>query len=1125
MNNIIQSILSYFIEKGGEFFFKQGNDAITKKKIKKIIEAFTIRYFEQNFYQIPLTQEFDFEGLNTYLYENIDSIIAPCFNAPSHKEREFFKEKLISDVFRASKADSREKKNTVKAYVQCIIAIIENQFIERIDDKDWFLSGRVVDEVRTITSNLIKEYSIQIDNYLRYYGSFAENIDSILIHYDTNNQYHYLNKNIVFKGRETDLEYLDRFLAAPDSLLFAVITGQGGIGKSKLLHYYQFRETGNLEWKIVFPTKQQIKLFANSYAEWYYPKNLLVIIDYAGESPEVIGEWIDLLNNSRKRPHKIRLVMLERQGVVKGDNETNIYPNWYMKIKQAAGHNFDNLLFEKQFHYLEPLKQDEFHSLMDNVAQNQGKNVSLRDKKSIIIHARNMGKETDRFLTPLMIILLTDAFLNGEVLGNINTQNLMQYIIKKHRQYWLNTTCNGDENIFNSLELHLVYATATGGWDLNPLPHPFTETSTNFLNKYNYTDLGLVLSSLMENTCHQSVLMPIEPDIIGEYYVLWFLSEYRLKTNYNKLLKLLWGTSIRFAYFLDRCIHSFLCDNQFSCLVDGKHSIFIDNMEISIMYLQSILLVVLAAWVSCEQCQNVVKRLQALAQDDRYSGSKGIVLAYAKSLVILSSKQDAAARVDTITQLQMLAQDDRYSGNQDIAFEFAKGLVNLLNKQDAATGADTIAQLEVLAQDDRYSDNQDIVLAYATGLGKLSSMQDTAAGADTIVYLQALAQDDRYSGNQGIVLAYAKSLVNLSSKQDAASRVDTVTRLQVLAQDDRYSGNQEIVLMYAKGLCNLSSVQDAVAMVDTIARLQVLAQDDRYSDNQGIVLVYAMGLFNLSSEQDVVAMVDTIAQLQTLAQDDRYSDNQNIVLVYAKGLFMLLSEQDVASGADTIARLQALIQDDRYSDNQDIALVYAKGMANLLCKQDIASGADTVVNLQALAQDDRYSDNQDIVFAYAQGLVNRGFTLYEMEAFNAAGEAFLRSFRLGHQDGGINLAYMARRGEYDLNDISIEDLLEKSIKSSSGLAITNYALYKAINNKDWVGSDVIFEEMSINMVNEIFSWWETLFTSGDLEGMLVMIWLERHGKIELNLLKTPNKYYKLLRSKFDVPSWIIRREQ
>ena len=120
---------------------------------------------------------------------------------------------------------------------------------------------------------------------------------------------------------------------------------------------------------------------------------------------------------------------------------------------------------------------------------------------------------------------------------------------------------------------------------------------------------------------------------------------------------------------------------------------------------------------------------------------------------------------------------------------------------------------------------------------------------------------------------------------------------------------------------------------------------------------------------------------------------------------------------------------------------------------------------------------------------------------------------------------MARRNEYDLVDVSMEELLETAFRKQEAFATTNYALYWAINNGNWEGADKIFEKLPKSSIKKILPWWVSLFNNGDLEGMLLIVWLERHGKVEADLLNTPHKYYQLLRSKYDIPSWIIEKKK
>ena len=223
-------------------------------------------------------------------------------------------------------------------------------------------------------------------------------------------------------------------------------------------------------------------------------------------------------------------------------------------------------------------------------------------------------------------------------------------------------------------------------------------------------------------------------------------------------------------------------------------------------------------------------------------------------------------------------------------------------------------------------------------------------------------------------------------------------------------------------------------------------------------------------------------------------------------------------------RLESLARDDRYSSNHDIVLLYAYGLFNLSKKQDTAEAAATIVRLESLARDDRYSNNHDIMLTFASALLKLGFIKYQMGALKDAGDAFLDAYKLVGSVAGVNLAYMVRRHEYDVTGISVEEMLEAALRDSEAFATMNYALYISINSGNWTDADKILETLSMESVKEIFPWWESLFNSGDLEGLLVNVWLERHGKVGTRLLKYPQEHYHSLRQKYEgIPAWIVEK--
>ena len=651
-----------------------------------------------------------------------------------------FRESLFIQAYKHANADDKPKQNTVYAYINCILDIIETFYVEQVDGKDWFLINHAVDDAAQIVKEIIKTSFSEIERFIQNHGSFAEAVDSVKHDSDTKNEYHYLNKSIHFQGRSDDLKYLDSLLSAKDSFLFAVITGGGGAGKSKLLNHFRLRETSNLEWKIVFPPHRYIEQFLKQHKEWKHPKNLLIIIDYAGEIPKIVGEWINLLQHSEKRPGKMRIVILERQGITVDKNGVKLVPHWYQQMAKSGGHNFETLLYQGRFYPLEPMEPAELFLLIDNLADNKGRGISLEEKEAIFKRAVEMGAPDNiyRFTTPLMIILLTDAFFDGEIQKILNPSNLMMYVIDKHQKYWKDTICSGSDPLFTSLEKLVVYATATGNWDLKPLPEPLARDSATLLDSRNRTDLRSMLSGVSENSNPEMYLPPLEPDPVGEYFVLWFLSESTSKSYYEGLIKLLWAKPLNFAYFLERCISSYLCDSNFVHLIIGEYSLFGAAGD---PYLSSMLLVNLTAFLPLNVAERIVDMLETLAEDKRYAGNQEIVLAYAKGLFNLSCDQDTVDYAATIERLKALAEDERYAGNHEIVLVYAMGLFNLSNKQqDPKDCSATIKDLKALAEDGRYAGNHEIVLVYAKGLfNRSNKQQDPKDCANTIKDLKALA--------------------------------------------------------------------------------------------------------------------------------------------------------------------------------------------------------------------------------------------------------------------------------------------------------------------------------------------------------------------------------------------------
>lgn len=378
LGQIVDNTLSFFFDKGADTFLSKVKQKIEYYNLQKRIRDYSERYFKDCFYQIPLNEEFDFDGLNDFLHENFLEKIVPCFNAPDYEQRLFFTEQLYRQSYEYARAMDYRKQNTVHIYVDNILKITETYFLEKIDGKDLLLANHTVDQIMESLKVTLKEYDSKFEDYISYHKSFAKNIDNIKHVFRTDKQYHYLNKKIRFFGRTNEFQYLDSFLAEPDRLLYTVITGPGGAGKSKLMYHYMQQNIGNLDWKIIFPTHGQIKQLCN-FDEYKYPKNLLIIIDYAGEIAETVGNWLNNMIHCYSLPQKLRIVLLERQN----SNNNSLEPYWYQELYKANPGSIKGCCYKQKFYQLKPLEKPELLSLIDNIAENEGKQLNNEEKEAI----------------------------------------------------------------------------------------------------------------------------------------------------------------------------------------------------------------------------------------------------------------------------------------------------------------------------------------------------------------------------------------------------------------------------------------------------------------------------------------------------------------------------------------------------------------------------------------------------------------------------------------------------------------------------------------------------------------------------------------------------------------------
>ena len=101
-------------------------------------------------------------------------------------------------------------------------------------------------------------------------------------------------------------------------------------------------------------------------------------------------------------------------------------------------------------------------------------------------------------------------------------KRILEYVIEKDEYYWKHTICQDDEQMYDSLCTMIMYATVSGGWKFVELEEPLNQSSKDLLNKCSGSTKKMreLFNGFLDERDDDLILKPLEPDVIGEFYVL-----------------------------------------------------------------------------------------------------------------------------------------------------------------------------------------------------------------------------------------------------------------------------------------------------------------------------------------------------------------------------------------------------------------------------------------------------------------------------------------------------------------------------------------------------------------------------------------------------------------------------
>ncbi len=740
-------------------------DFINKKKeeksLEKRLEESSKRFFDEKIENSLRIEEIDFPALNEYVKKNLLKQV---------RDSLLFKDKwgslsdscFINSCINVAKADTPEKERIVCAYVRKAREIVRSFYIDKNSIELQILLGEQFSNLIEYAETRHMELMTGFDKMYKdiaYINSFASVIDGISPKTLNLSPFHYRNDIITFRGREEEQKEIYSFLDDERKLLWMSISGDGGSGKSKLMYHMTQRLESNDCWKVIWLGKESLQSIM-SKDKFQYPINILFVCDYGGQFVEKLGDFIErLCTFDNTYSEKIRLVILERDGFNQDCNRL-LEPMWYRSFRGniSRNHCIDNTAFDKNKSLkLKPLKDKDFKRIVKDYLIKEEKSLSDEEIDTVIKKAHEID-DREAGVRPLILLFVADAVADSGTAESWDLDELMEHVIKRYENNWENSICKGDEDLFKAVKEITVYATAVGGWNMDEeLEEPLKKSCAKLCER---EDINEIVCAVCEKSEYDGVWSPFEPDLVGEFYVLNYLTEKMKKPKmiWKKYISdfsdICWeNSSVLFAWFLSRCVQNYFRQERFDTIFANGMEIFEPKDEENAVW-YSCVLVNMSAYQTAEKAGEAVKKLEMMNQ--KYLTNKKFQMLYAVGLYNFSKLQKREKIIEELKELSESAPD-----NQEVQTAYANGLFNLSNVQELQESEKTIEELKKLSES--APDNQEVRGLYAIGLSNLVIVQELVEMGHTIDKLKNLESIDPQ--NLDIQTTYMFGVINMTLKK------------------------------------------------------------------------------------------------------------------------------------------------------------------------------------------------------------------------------------------------------------------------------------------------------------------------------------------------------------------------
>lgn len=363
--------------------------------------------------------------------------------------------------------------------------------------------------------------------------------DILRFHYsnvdvDFYDRIHYLDMLKTFCGYDVDM----KLLTYSPEFLWWIITGKGGVGKSRLAFEFS-KEMENIGWTVCYPYNNQKETLYRCSEN--LPNNTLFILDYTESDYSDIGEWLVSFSTNKYKNVKVRVLLIQR---FLGKIE------WLLSNQSLSERNVIRSFAYQNGESLEidTISDESIKQLMFKFADGKIDSNEIDGLFDILC-------KIDTLKRPLFALAVADAYANGIEISK--EYELLDYLCEKeiesirgriNRLFKDNVyeLCNIAKNIY-------IMATMVGEFSLTSqlsmlLPDDYTYLSNLYYENQN----KFYLETMLFDSVGKDVFCkPIEPDIIGEAFVLNYI-----KRN-KKLLQNAWNKPYTMSRFVTRLHQDF----------------------------------------------------------------------------------------------------------------------------------------------------------------------------------------------------------------------------------------------------------------------------------------------------------------------------------------------------------------------------------------------------------------------------------------------------------------------------------------------------------------------------------------------------------------------------------------